>query len=57
LWPKLIHRIDSQSGFERSLVAKALETVLPLLLYTMDTKLTHDLPIKELQFAGYQIFR
>lgn len=29
----------------------------PVLFYTMDTELSYDMPIKELQFAGYQIFR
>ncbi len=46
-----------QSGFERNLVGQTLDFVRPVLLYTMDTELTYDKPIKELQFGGYQIFR
>ena len=45
------------AGFERQLVGKTLEVARPVLLYTMDTKLTFDRPIKEFQFSGYQIFR
>ena len=57
--PKKLQYIATkfQNGFERQVVAKTLEMVRPVLLYTMDTDLIYDMPIKELQFGGYQIFR
>ena len=57
--PKKLQYIATkfQNGFERQVVSKTLEMVRPVLLYTMDTDLIYDVPIKELQFGGYQIFR
>ena len=57
--PKKLHFVATKlmAGFERQLVGKTLEVARPVLLYTMDTKLTFDRPIKEFQFSGYQIFR
>jgi hypothetical protein len=57
--PNKLHYVATKliSGFERQLVGKTLEMIRPVLLYTMDTRLTFDRPIKEFQFAGYQIFR
>lgn len=57
--PKKLYFISTKfiNGFDRQLVGKTLEMVRPVLLYTLDTELTFDRPIKEFQFAGYQIFR